>query len=111
MLEIVFVAPFITGVIAFFLKGASARPLLVFTAAVHLLITPVDLALSACSDVCRLFYDHPRRTGFTAGDLVAFFHDSHLHNGLSQKKRDPVRTRLHRVYAAFSGHHDHGDAL
>ena len=39
MLEIVFVAPFITGVIAFFLKGASARPLLVFTAAVHLLIT------------------------------------------------------------------------
>jgi hydrogenase-4 component F len=39
MLEIVFIAPLITGVIAFFLKGTAARPLLVFTAAVHLLIS------------------------------------------------------------------------
>ena len=37
MLEIVFIAPLITGVIAFFLKGTSGRPLLLFTAAVHLL--------------------------------------------------------------------------
>ncbi len=39
MLEIVFIAPLVTGVIAFVLKGPSARPLLVFTAAVHLLIS------------------------------------------------------------------------
>ncbi|MCP3868512.1 MAG: hydrogenase, partial [Gammaproteobacteria bacterium] len=37
MLEIVFIAPLITGVIAFFLPKASGRPLLVFTGAVHLL--------------------------------------------------------------------------
>ena len=37
MLEIVFIAPLITGIIAFFLPKSSGRPLLVFTGAVHLL--------------------------------------------------------------------------
>ncbi len=37
MLEIVFIAPLITGVIAFFLPKTTGRPLLVFTGAVHLL--------------------------------------------------------------------------
>jgi hydrogenase-4 component F len=39
MLEIVFMVPFITGVIAFFLQRSSARPLLVLTAAVHLVLS------------------------------------------------------------------------
>jgi len=39
MLEIVFVVPFITGVIAFFLRRSSGRPLLVITAAAHLAVS------------------------------------------------------------------------
>ena len=39
MLEIVFIAPLVTGVIAFFLKGRMSRPLLLFTAVAHLLIS------------------------------------------------------------------------
>src|SRR5210317_1644306 len=39
MVEIVFLAPFITGVIAFFLPRTLGRPLLVFTGALHLLLS------------------------------------------------------------------------
>jgi hydrogenase-4 component F len=37
MLEIVFIVPLITGIVAFFLPKSSGRPLLVMTGAVHLL--------------------------------------------------------------------------
>jgi hydrogenase-4 component F len=37
MVELVFIIPFITGSIAFFLPKAAARPLLIFTGVVHLL--------------------------------------------------------------------------
>jgi hydrogenase-4 component F len=39
MIEIVFLAPLITGVIAFFLPQASSRPLLVFTGAAHFIMS------------------------------------------------------------------------
>jgi hydrogenase-4 component F len=39
MIEIVFLAPLITGVIAFFLPQSSSRPLLVVTAAAHFIIS------------------------------------------------------------------------
>ncbi len=39
MVEIVFLAPFITGVAAFFLPRNIGRPLLVFTGALHLLLS------------------------------------------------------------------------
>jgi hydrogenase-4 component F len=39
MVEILFLAPFLTGIIAFFMKGAAGRPLLVLTGAVHLLLS------------------------------------------------------------------------
>ena len=39
MVEIVFLVPLLTGVVAFFLPGASGRPLLVITGAVHLLLS------------------------------------------------------------------------
>jgi hydrogenase-4 component F len=39
MIEIVFLAPLITGVIAFFLPHSSSRPLLVVTAAAHFIIS------------------------------------------------------------------------
>lgn len=39
MVEIVFIAPFITGIVAFFLPGTSGRPLLVVTGAVHWLFS------------------------------------------------------------------------
>ena len=39
MVEIVFLAPLLTGAIAFFMPKASARPLLVFTGTVHLLLS------------------------------------------------------------------------
>jgi hydrogenase-4 component F len=39
MVEIVFLAPFMTGVIAFFLPLSSGRPLLVVTGSVHLLLS------------------------------------------------------------------------
>jgi hydrogenase-4 component F len=39
MIEIVFLAPLITGVIAFFLPQASSRPLLVVTAAAHFIMS------------------------------------------------------------------------
>jgi hydrogenase-4 component F len=39
MLEIVFIAPLITGIIAYFLPNTGGRPLLVLTGGVHLLIS------------------------------------------------------------------------
>ena len=39
MVEIAFIAPLLTGIIAFFLKGKSGRPLLAVTGALHLLIS------------------------------------------------------------------------
>ncbi|MBT3311306.1 MAG: hydrogenase [Desulfobacteraceae bacterium] len=39
MVEIVFLIPFLAGIIAFFLPGASGRPLLSITGAVHLLLS------------------------------------------------------------------------
>ena len=39
MVEIVFLAPFITGVVAFFIPRNLGRPLLVFTGALHLLLS------------------------------------------------------------------------
>ncbi len=39
MLEIAFIVPFITGIIAFFLPSRSARPLLVVTGGIHLVIS------------------------------------------------------------------------
>ena len=39
MVELVILVPFITGIIAFFLPKASARPLLVLTGIVHLLLS------------------------------------------------------------------------
>ena len=39
MVELVFIAPFITGGIAFFLPKASSRPLLMFTGALHLVMS------------------------------------------------------------------------
>ena len=39
MVEIAFIAPLLTGIIAFFLEGKSGRPLLIITGALHLLIS------------------------------------------------------------------------
>ncbi|MBW2677975.1 MAG: hydrogenase, partial [Deltaproteobacteria bacterium] len=39
MVELVFLIPFITGVVAFFLPRSIGRPLLVFTGAMHLLLS------------------------------------------------------------------------
>ena len=39
MVEIVFLAPFLTGIIAFFLPRNFGRPLLVITGAIHLLLS------------------------------------------------------------------------
>jgi hydrogenase-4 component F len=39
MVEIAFIAPLLTGIIAFFLGGRSSRPLLTVTGALHLLIS------------------------------------------------------------------------
>jgi hydrogenase-4 component F len=39
MVEIVFIAPFLTGCLAFFLPGNSGRPLLILTGALHLLLS------------------------------------------------------------------------
>ena len=61
MVELVFVTPFVTGLLAFVLPKALSRQLLVFTGAVHLVLSLMLWKNSPRAMVCRIFCRDTRK--------------------------------------------------
>ena len=60
MVEIVFLAPLATGIIAFFLPRTSCRPLLVFTGAIHLVLSLFLWIRRPAALFATYFPSHPK---------------------------------------------------
>ena len=85
MVEIVFLIPLLTGVMAFFLPRTAGRPLLVVDRGNSSDIIPLSVDPATAGTVRNLFCRHPRRPPVAAGDIAAVFPDLDLYHGVSQK--------------------------
>ncbi len=84
MVEIVFLIPLLTGVMAFFLPRTAGRSPAGIYRGNSPDIIPLSVDPAAASTVRNLFCRHTRRPPVAAGDITAFFPDLDLYRGLSQ---------------------------